>query len=210
MGTISYPPSTSATLAPPPASITRVVVSNMSVWGAYPLSSMVLRWFTDLHRGVIESLDANNLPASHPMEFKDFLDRFGASLSEIKLSFSGDDAVQFLDARYFNSLRRLKHIVFNFRQSAMKWLPKILAQLPPSTERIHVFNDPSDLPRRENAATWSEVDQILGGTPLSSLHNFTVVIRGRYPQTVAKHIQETRQLLPCCAKTLNLTIKSEF
>ncbi|KAJ7712169.1 hypothetical protein B0H14DRAFT_3172034 [Mycena olivaceomarginata] len=57
------------------ANITNLVLADC---GRFPPN--VLKWFTDLHPGVIESLSPfdlpDHLPASHPMEFRNFVDRF--------------------------------------------------------------------------------------------------------------------------------------
>ncbi|KAJ7670743.1 hypothetical protein DFH06DRAFT_141290 [Mycena polygramma] len=70
-------------LVAPPSSITKLDITPDTP-GYLP--STVLEWFTEFHRGIIESVIPGNLPVSHPAEFKRFIDRFGCSLSHIKLS----------------------------------------------------------------------------------------------------------------------------
>lgn len=79
---------TNEVLPPPPSRITKLVF-----WEAGHLPSNVLKWFTDLHPGRIESLTPHILSAEHPAEFGDFLNRFGASLSEIELSITDEDEI---------------------------------------------------------------------------------------------------------------------
>jgi hypothetical protein len=88
----------------------------------------ILQWFTCLHPGAIQSLTASNLPMSHPVEFKKFIDRFRA-LSEIEvlvfrhktaagvyMCYGQDNLIkcrltaQFLEYIIIVPLRQLKHI----------------------------------------------------------------------------------------------------
>jgi hypothetical protein len=70
-------------LPPPPSSITKLVFTHMPGRPAHT----VLKWFTDLHAGDIESLVALDLQTKHPVEFRHFIDRFGMSLCELGMSF---------------------------------------------------------------------------------------------------------------------------
>jgi hypothetical protein len=77
---------TNEVLSPPPSSITKLVFTP---WGGSLRTA--LKWFTDLHAGDIKSLVAAELPTSHPVEFRHFIDRFGMSLCELGMSFSGNN-----------------------------------------------------------------------------------------------------------------------
>ncbi|KAJ6463141.1 hypothetical protein C8R47DRAFT_84028 [Mycena vitilis] len=77
-------------LVAPPSSIRKLVLDATDL---SHLPSTILKWFTDLHLGVIESFVAGNLPASHPAECRAFVGRFGVHLSHTVLSIHGcDDA----------------------------------------------------------------------------------------------------------------------
>jgi hypothetical protein len=83
---LEYLLGTNETLDPPPSSITKLVFHRSG-----HLPSTVLEWFTDHHSGVIKSFSSHNLPTSHPIKFRNFINCFGASLSDIRLSISGND-----------------------------------------------------------------------------------------------------------------------
>ncbi|KAJ7497753.1 hypothetical protein FB451DRAFT_1212635 [Mycena latifolia] len=197
---------TNEALAPPPSSITKLVIFEPG-----HLPSTILKWFTDLHPGVIESLYPHNLPISHSVKFRAFINRFGASLSELKLLISSDDsAAQFLRSRYFTTLTRLKSIVVEFRQLTLVHLPTILAQLPPSIEAISLLVDPSQLSRHATQMNWSQLDRTLVGTRFPSLRYLTIVIQCHCREDKEKPMKEMWQkLLPSFAKTQVLTIKFE-
>jgi hypothetical protein len=72
-------------LIPPPPSLTKLVLGDSG-----HLSSAILKWCTDLHSGVIKSLSPHDLPTEHPVIFRNFIHRFEASLSEIKLCIRGN------------------------------------------------------------------------------------------------------------------------
>ncbi|KAJ7306192.1 hypothetical protein DFH08DRAFT_1088978 [Mycena albidolilacea] len=74
---------TNEVLPPPPSSITKLVFTHFPGRPAHT----VLKWFTDLHAGDIESLVAYDLQTEHPVEFRHFIDRFGMSLCELGMSF---------------------------------------------------------------------------------------------------------------------------
>jgi hypothetical protein len=74
---------TNEVLTPPPSSITKLVFMHLPGRPAHT----VLKWFTDLHAGDIESLVADDLHTEHPVEFRHFIDRFGMSLCELGMSF---------------------------------------------------------------------------------------------------------------------------
>jgi hypothetical protein len=83
---LTYLLGTNKPLVPPPSSLMKLVFSSSG-----HLSSAMLKWCTDLHSGVIKSLFPHNLPTEHPVIFRDFIDRFGASLSDIRLFIRGND-----------------------------------------------------------------------------------------------------------------------
>lgn len=75
-------------VAPPPASI-----RELSCWGLLPqdlLATSILKWFVDLHSGIIDSMNPSNVPSDHPVEFQRFLTRFGATLSKIVFMIDGE------------------------------------------------------------------------------------------------------------------------
>ncbi|KAF7344950.1 hypothetical protein MVEN_01657600 [Mycena venus] len=194
-------------LAPPPSSITNLVMCESG-----HLPSSILKWFTDLHFGVIESFVPSDLSTSNPANFKSFMDRFGGSFSNIKLSISGHDkAVQFLDSQYLVILRQLKSIELRFWVSALDCLPRTFAQLPPSIEEITLFlinfGDPDQLSHRECAATWSQLDRTLAGTKFLSLRSLSIVCdRMHFPDfnnTSPTYVNKTQQpfSLPIIAVT---------
>ncbi|KAF8217522.1 hypothetical protein K438DRAFT_1746824 [Mycena galopus ATCC 62051] len=187
-------------LVPPPSRITKLNIR------ASTLGSNIPKWFTELHIGVIESFDANFLANLHPVDFKNFIDRFGPSLSEIKLTIQGGEKpVQFLHTQHFVTLRQLKCIELNVLGNAFNWLPEILEQAPPGIERISVHHN---LPLSSaTVAQWSQLDHTLVGPTLSSLRDFTVVI-GIW-EDEGKRREEIERLLPRCAKQEILTVKSE-
>ncbi|KAJ7812401.1 hypothetical protein B0H14DRAFT_2857132 [Mycena olivaceomarginata] len=157
---------------------------------------ILLDWFTDLHLG-------------------GFINRFGGSLSHIKLSISGHDAdtVQFLESKYLATLSQLKSIVLTFSESAYDCLPQTFVQLPPSIEEITLFliniRDPDQLSRRERAATWSQLDRTLVETKFSSLRSLSIVCGHMFAEN-EKHMRRILpKLLPHFAKKQILTIKFE-
>ncbi|KAJ7670737.1 hypothetical protein DFH06DRAFT_1369783 [Mycena polygramma] len=165
-------------LVAPPSSITKLdITPDTPEYLAWDPSS-VLKWFTDFHRGIIESVIPGNLPVSHPAEFERFINRFGCSLSHIKLSgFSNNE-----HAGYLRTLSQLKSIALVALEPAFECLPQMFAQLPPSTEEITLFLtyfwDCEDLSQRECPATWREVDRTLTETKFSSLRCLSIVCNG--------------------------------
>ncbi|KAJ7497751.1 hypothetical protein FB451DRAFT_242633 [Mycena latifolia] len=197
---------TNEALVPPPSSITKLVMCETG-----HLPSTILKWFTDLHSGVIESLNPNDLPTSHPVQFRAFIDRFGASLSEIRLSMSDDDtAVQLLESRYISALTQLKSIVLDLWKDILVHFPTILAQLPPSIEAISLLIDPNKFPYElvRSQMNWSQLDRTLVGTKFPSLRCLTILIRHFCREDEEKLLTEMwSKLLPRFAQKQFLTIK---
>jgi hypothetical protein len=77
-------------LVPPPSSITELLLLNSDSDHLGELN--VLKWFVDLHSGKIDSMDPHQLSFQNSVEFRSFLNRFGSTLSKIKLSISGEEA----------------------------------------------------------------------------------------------------------------------
>lgn len=77
-------------LVSPPSSITKLILFDADGWSTDYLRARasIMQWFTILHTGSITSLSPHTLPTSHPEEFRQFIKRFGTSLSEIKVSSS--------------------------------------------------------------------------------------------------------------------------
>ncbi|KAF7348176.1 hypothetical protein MSAN_01770500 [Mycena sanguinolenta] len=179
-------------LAVPPSSITKLAID----------ADLLLRWFTDLHLGVIESFSPEHLPISHPAVI-DFVDRFGASLSELELPIP--DPVQFLnsDSQYLVKFGQLKRIVFDFRrQLKLPELPRIIAQLPPSIEGIRLSVMPLDPFALKRVGNWSEIDETLVGPTLPSLRHLTIVMHRLYLDEAEKGILKKLwpRILPRCAE----------
>ncbi|KAF8217523.1 hypothetical protein K438DRAFT_2036962 [Mycena galopus ATCC 62051] len=201
---VAYLLGSNEAMVPPPASITKLVL-----WESGHLPSNILTWFTDLHSGVIESFDANELSTSHPVEFRNFIDRFWASLSEIKILIGNEEAVrQFLHAQYFVTLRQLRCIVLNVSGDVFNWLPKILEQVQPGIERISLVVSNNQLPDVAEAQ-WSQLDHTLVRTTLSSLRNVTVRIFNLVDEEQQRK-EEIEQYLPRCMQKKILTVKFGF
>ncbi|KAJ7807801.1 hypothetical protein B0H14DRAFT_3152284 [Mycena olivaceomarginata] len=65
------------------------------VWGeSGHLPSNILKWFTDRHPGGIKLFRPNDLQRTHPVEFRNFIRRFRASLLKTELSISNEDDIQ--------------------------------------------------------------------------------------------------------------------
>jgi hypothetical protein len=77
------PPTQAGTneLAAPPPSL-----ATLLFWESGHLPANVLKWLTARHPGAIELFCPSDLQPAHPAEFRDFIVRFGGSLSEIELS----------------------------------------------------------------------------------------------------------------------------
>jgi hypothetical protein len=69
-----------ALAAPPPS------LATLLFWESGHLPAHVLKWLTARHPGAIELFCPSDLQPAHPAEFRDFIVRFGGSLSEIELS----------------------------------------------------------------------------------------------------------------------------
>ncbi|KAJ7740870.1 hypothetical protein B0H14DRAFT_2989758 [Mycena olivaceomarginata] len=199
-------------LIPPPSNITKLVLYDSG-----HLPSSILEWFTNHHSGIIKSLAPYNLPTSHPIQFRHFINRFEASLSEIELSISEDDSGD--TVHFLNLLSRVKSIV-------IKFLP-IIPQLPPSLEEISLvfMNFDSPVSYWDDAGNpapppphllsryrkWSQIDHTLVGGKLPSLRNLRVVFNFLRPGREDKDIKELMlQLLPRFAKERILTIEFTF
>ncbi|KAJ7822528.1 hypothetical protein B0H14DRAFT_2828337, partial [Mycena olivaceomarginata] len=165
----------------------------------------VLKWFTDLHTGDIESLVAYDLQTKHPVEFRHFIDRFGMSLCELGMSFfiGNDNMVPFWDSPY---LVTVKYIRLRFLDHELRRLPNIIAQLPQTVEEITLLlwidREKCTDDFFATSATWSQLDNTLVGETLPSLRNLRVDTAGRCPE---KHAKEVWRLLPRCAEKQILT-----
>jgi hypothetical protein len=80
-------------VVPPPSSITKLTISHKGNGNSEPIPSNILKWFTDLHSGVIDSFSTDDVPTSRSAEFRDLVVRFGPSLSRIELPFLGDNDI---------------------------------------------------------------------------------------------------------------------
>ncbi|KAJ6462410.1 hypothetical protein DFH09DRAFT_1228124, partial [Mycena vulgaris] len=153
----------------------------------------VLKWFVDLHSGIIDSIDPHDLPLKKSVEFGRFLTRFGLTLFKIKFKISGDEgAVQSLCSGY---LPQLKSIQLDFWQqtfsysyfdksflSTIEGLPKILALLPPSM----AIEEKSATPQHKlGTINWSRLDQLLTGSQFPSFRILKIRMSYEYcPQEV--------------------------
>ncbi|KAJ7143925.1 hypothetical protein C8R44DRAFT_864938 [Mycena epipterygia] len=200
-------------------------IRELSFWSS-PSDDLVpptvLKWFVDLHSGIIDAIDPDHLPLK-PVEFGRFLTRFGSTLSKIKFIISGDEgAVQFFHSGYCAALPQLKSIQLDFWGhtfsysyfdnsflSTIEWLPKILALLPPSIEEIILSMESSQVSPGESAAPehklgtidWSRLDQSLTGSQYPSLRILKIRKHRYYPKEVNQDMDEMwPKLLPICAR----------
>ncbi|KAJ7068735.1 hypothetical protein C8F01DRAFT_1079103 [Mycena amicta] len=188
-------------LVAPPSSITKLVFSESG-----HLPSVVLKWFTDLHAGVIQSLSPSDLPKTHPEEFNKFLEHFSQGISNITLSISGDTD-QLIALQTLASLHQLKFVLLDAWGKNLGWLPSIITQLPPSIERITVSIDDSMEFMEE--LNYVHLDKTLVRVIPQSLHNFTFRIRNNsyHSQNQKNNMKETMlRLLPRLAKKHMFTI----
>ncbi|KAJ6471001.1 hypothetical protein C8R45DRAFT_1078407 [Mycena sanguinolenta] len=202
-------------LVSPPSTIRQLALQtpDPNVW----------KWFIDLHSGIIDSIDPHSLP-SNPVEFGRFLTRFGSTLSKIKFMISGEEgAAQFLRLGYCAAMPQLKSVELDFWEdtfsysyfdksflSTIKWLPKILALLPPSIEEIILSMEPNCLSPSESAApkhklgniNWSRLDQSLTGSQYPSLRLLEIRMSCPYHPKEVKQEMEGMwpKLLPICAR----------
>ncbi|KAJ7367480.1 hypothetical protein DFH08DRAFT_927992 [Mycena albidolilacea] len=193
---------TNEVLSPPPSSITKLV---FTLWDGS--AHTVLKWFTDLHTGDIKSLVAADLPTSHPVEFRHFIVRFGMSLCELGMSFSGNNNMVYL--RNSPYLVTVKHIRIQFHDK-LHWLLNIIAQLPQTVEEITLFLSINDWfgitdDNYATPATWSQLDNTLVGETFPSLQKITVFIASDLSEEDA---EEVWQLLPRCAEEKILTAQA--
>ncbi|KAJ6521445.1 hypothetical protein DFH09DRAFT_215515 [Mycena vulgaris] len=212
--------STQDLVSPPPSSIRELSFRNSDP----NVTPTVLKWFANLHSGIIDSIDLHNIPFEKTVEFGHFLTRFGSNLSKIKFTISGDGgAVEFLRSGYCAALPQLKSIQLDFWQqtfsysyfdksflSTIEWLPKILALLPPSIEETILSMDPNHVFPGESAASqhkfgtinWSRLDQSLTGSQYSSLRILKIRMpRCYYMEEVDQYMEEMwPKLLPICAR----------
>ncbi|KAJ7143928.1 hypothetical protein C8R44DRAFT_759155 [Mycena epipterygia] len=206
-------------LVSPPSSIRKLSFSAMDPDDL--VAPTVLKWFVDLHSGVIDAIDPGHLPLKS-VEFGGFLTRFGSTLSKIKFMISGDeDAVQFLHSGYCAALPQLKSIQLDFWGhtfsysyfdksflSTIERLPKILALLPPSIEEIilsmdinHVFPAESAAPEHKlGTINWSRLDRSLTGSQYPSLRILKIRMNRYYPQVNQDMEEMWPKLLPICAR----------
>ncbi|KAJ7817304.1 hypothetical protein B0H14DRAFT_1388985 [Mycena olivaceomarginata] len=192
---------TDALAAPPPS------LTTLLFWETGYLPANVLKWLTARHPGAIELFRPDYLQPEYPAEFRDFIVRFGGSLSEIELSFFNEcDAVKLLDAQYLTALSELRCIVLDFHHARLSWLPNIIAQLPPSIERMKIYVDGGHVSRIDEG--WPELDQTLaGGTAFPSLCNLTIWIR--HANYYSKQ-QILQILLPLSAEKRILALEVDF
>ncbi|KAJ7143923.1 hypothetical protein C8R44DRAFT_864936 [Mycena epipterygia] len=207
-------------LVSPPSSI-----KELSFWGSSSdgfVALAILKWFVDLHSGMIDAIDLNHLPLKS-VEIERFLTRFGSTLSKTKFKISGDEgAVQILHSGYCAALPQLKSIQLDFWQqtfsysyfdksflSKIEWLPKILALLPPSIEEIILSMEPNQVSPTESAApehklgtiSWFQLDQSLTGSQYPSLRILKIRMSPRYYPELEQHMEEMwPKLLPICAR----------
>ncbi|KAF8217499.1 hypothetical protein K438DRAFT_1746803 [Mycena galopus ATCC 62051] len=201
-------------LVPPPSSIKKLFFVGA------PEDSPALKWFTDLHYGVLESFYTDTMQLLQPAIFGPFACRFGATLSEMKLemvtALCEEEFDNFIDSRDFIVLREfkaLKRIVMGSCIEDLDKLSKMLAELPQSIQEIciRLWNGGghdafSNL--ESFAASCSQLDRTLAGTKLPCLRKLAIEI----PPTLKAEecIDVTRnlspQILPCCAQNQNLTI----
>jgi hypothetical protein len=84
-------PQSTQGLVPPPSSIRELIL----FWNTWPdLSSSdltVMKWFVDLHSSKIDAMDPGRLPYQNSVEFRRFMNRFGSTLSKIKLGILGGE-----------------------------------------------------------------------------------------------------------------------
>jgi hypothetical protein len=80
-------------VVPPPSSITKLTISHKGSGHPGPILSNILKWFIDLHSGVIDSFSTDDVSTSRSAEFRDLVVRFGPSLSRIELPFLGDNDI---------------------------------------------------------------------------------------------------------------------
>ncbi|KAJ7669622.1 hypothetical protein B0H14DRAFT_3072451, partial [Mycena olivaceomarginata] len=184
-------------LVSPPSSITKLILFDADGWSTDYLRARasIMQWFTILHTGSITSLSPHTLPNSHPGEFRQFIKRFGTSLSEIKVS-SSNFTVQ-LDWQYLLSLKQLKHIVFQLNFQMDLPIPAILGKLP-HIERITILSWESS----RSEMPWSELDQTIAKT-LPYLCNLTVVMHSEDyspPKEKDNLRKKLGELLPYCVK----------
>ncbi|KAF7378313.1 hypothetical protein MSAN_00256900 [Mycena sanguinolenta] len=159
----------------------------------------------------------NDLPSAHPVEFRRFLTRFGSTLSKIKFMISGEEG-----AGYCAALPQLKSVQLDFWchtfsysyfdksfLSTIKWLPKILALLPPSIEEIILSMEPNQVSPSESAApehklgniNWPRLDQSLTGSQYPSLRILKIRSCPYYPKEVQEEIEKMwPKLLPICTR----------
>ncbi|KAJ7103876.1 hypothetical protein C8R44DRAFT_808290, partial [Mycena epipterygia] len=207
-------------LVSPPSSIRELLFLGAD---ADLIAPTVLKWFVDLHSGILDSIDPGHLPFEKSVEFGRFLTRFGSTLSKIKFDILDDEgAVQFLHSGCCAALPQLKSIQLDFWGqtfsysyfdksflSTIEWLPKILTLLPPSIEEIILSMEPYYVSPRETAApthklgtiNWSQLDQSLTGSQYPSLRILRIRMRRYYEKELNQEMEEMwPKLLPICAR----------
>jgi hypothetical protein len=96
--------------------------------------------------------------------------------------------------------------VLNFHHARLSWLPNIIAQLPPSIERMKIYVDGGHVSRIDEG--WPELDHTLaGGTAFPSLCNLTIWIR--HANYYSKQ-QILQILLPLSAEKRILALEVDF
>ncbi|KAJ7635186.1 hypothetical protein FB45DRAFT_910994 [Roridomyces roridus] len=146
-----------ASMISPPATVRSLVLHAKG-----ELESAVLEWFTQQHAGVIDSLVVQH--SSSISGFKNFLTRFGPTLSNIELSFYEPEEAG-LDT-LFDKLQSLKSVSLTFGQFAFDQLaPSLFSRLPSSIEEITLnlmdVATHDQLRYRDRREAWSSVDSML-------------------------------------------------
>ncbi|KAJ7181377.1 hypothetical protein C8R43DRAFT_941224 [Mycena crocata] len=199
-------PETIHCLVPPPPSIRQLVLWRSD--REDHIAPAMLKWFTDLHSGTIDSIDPGGLPFESPVEFAAFLTRFGSNITRIRFSFEEDeDEIQFLRLghAYCAALPQLKFIEIEFLGEAFAYsladksflriielLPKIVALLSPSIEEIilTVGTDPLHCEDGLGTIDWPQLDRSLTGSQYPLLKKLKVQIPGFGADEINQHLKD--------------------
>ncbi|KAK7059874.1 hypothetical protein R3P38DRAFT_973299 [Favolaschia claudopus] len=193
---------------PPPRSVDKLIIVKSSL-----LSSQILRWFTDLHPGDIESVSYHRdlwTGRAHGREsLTRFMDRFGPSLLHTQISVDGDDLPP-----YLAGLRRLKsmNLTVDFWHLTVETVAVAVAQLP-STFRLEQLtldlHNVHALARESTMAHWGQLDRsLMTADSLLNLSRLTVVIHDYTADPTRQLISEFhQQFLPNCAKNRPLEVE---
>ncbi|KAJ7181374.1 hypothetical protein C8R43DRAFT_969048, partial [Mycena crocata] len=199
----------------PPPSIGRLVFRGWDTRNR--IAPAILQWFIELHPGIIDSIDPDDLAFEKQVEFSAFLSRFGSNITKIRFSFWKDeDEILFLRSGYCAALPKLKSIeldswsntfAYSFGHKSflrkIEWLPKILALLPPSIEEIilsvQVFFQYSE--DGFGSIDWPQLDRSLTGSQYPLLSKLKIQMPVFMAAEVNQHLKEVwPKLLPICAE----------